>query len=296
MRAHRVRTRHLCCLVAPLCPYSHANRSTAPKRATRFPHAPQTWPNPPMNCVGPRNALYARCNFRVSPSASCENGRQLGRLTLCVDRWRDNKQRGRHLQRDARTSPYPVGGEQEARVEQLEPTSAAGLPSFSEIFQTYSAFVWRVLMRLGVARADVDDVAQEVFMSLHQSLPSFEGRCSLRTWVYGICQRRAVDYRRRAAFRPDLYAGEPIDRSADATQEHGLILLEARDRMVRVLDELDDDKRTVFVLFDIEGLAMEEVAEIIGCPLQTAYSRLYAARRKVEASLTRLRAKSGRAS
>jgi len=45
----------------------------------------------------------------------------------------------------------------------------------------------------------------------------------------------------------------------------------------------------VFVLFDVEGLAMEEVAQIMGCPLQTAYSRLYAARRKVEASLVRLR-------
>lgn len=199
------------------------------------------------------------------------------------------------MQREARPTPHQRTGELEARAE-LGEVSNAGLPSFPEIFQAYSPFVWRVLVRLGVARADVDDVAQEVFMSLHQSLPSFEGRCSLRTWVYGICRRRAADYRRRAAVRPDAYGGEPADRSSDATQERGLLLLEARDHMLRVLDELDDDKRTAFVLFDIEGLTMEEVAEIVTCPLQTAYSRLYAARRKVEASLARLRIGPGRSS
>ncbi|HKO89672.1 MAG TPA: sigma-70 family RNA polymerase sigma factor, partial [Polyangiaceae bacterium] len=73
---------------------------------------------------------------------------------------------------------------------------AVEIPPFAEVFRTYSAFVWRVLLRLGVAEADVDDVAQEVFLGIHRNLSRFEGRCSLRTWVYGICHRRAVDYRR----------------------------------------------------------------------------------------------------
>jgi RNA polymerase sigma-70 factor, ECF subfamily len=163
------------------------------------------------------------------------------------------------------------------------------IPPFTEVFRTYSPFVWRVLLRLGVAEADIDDVAQEVFLGVHRNLPRFEGRCSLRTWVYGICHRRAVDYRRRASVRPELYSDDPPDQGVAASQEQGLVLSQARAQLAAVLDGLDEEKRTVFVLFDIEGVAMDEVAEIVGCPLQTAYSRLYAARRKVETTLVRLR-------
>jgi RNA polymerase sigma-70 factor (ECF subfamily) len=164
------------------------------------------------------------------------------------------------------------------------------VPSFQEIFKTYSAFVWRVLLRLGVAEADVEDVAQEVFVGVHRNLPRFEGRCSLRTWVYGICHRRAVDYRRRAHTRHEIATDEPPDAGTDASQEDGIDLKSARAQLAQMLDSLDDDKRAVFVLFEIEQVPMEEVAEIVGCPLQTAYSRLYAARRKIDAAATRLRA------
>jgi RNA polymerase sigma-70 factor (ECF subfamily) len=170
-----------------------------------------------------------------------------------------------------------------------ETPAAGSVPPFPEVFRTYSAFVWRVLLRLGVAEADIDDVAQEVFLGIHRNLSRFEGRCSLRTWVYGICHRRAVDYRRRASVRPELYSDDPPEQGVDASQEQGLQLSQARQQLSEVLDALDEEKRVVFVLFDIEGVPMDEVAEIVGCPLQTAYSRLYAARRKVETALSRLR-------
>ena len=169
------------------------------------------------------------------------------------------------------------------------PVIVQEVPPFPEVFRSYSGFVWRVLLRLGVAESDVDDVAQEVFLGVHRNLSRFEGRCSLRTWIYGICHRRAVDYRRRASVRPELYSGDPPDQGVEANQEQGLALAQARAQLAQVLDTLDEEKRTVFVLFDIEGIPMEEVAEVVACPLQTAYSRLYAARRKVEATLTRLR-------
>lgn len=171
-----------------------------------------------------------------------------------------------------------------------ERSAAPEQPSFSEIFRTYSGFVWRVLLRLGVAEADVEDVAQEVFMGVHRNLARFEGRCSLRTWVYGICHRRAVDYRRRAYVRREVATDEPPELVTEATQERGLDVKHARDRLQQVLDSLDEDKRAVFVLFEIEQLPMDEVAEVVGCPLQTAYSRLYAARRKLDAAAARWRA------
>jgi RNA polymerase sigma-70 factor (ECF subfamily) len=173
--------------------------------------------------------------------------------------------------------------------ERVEAPVPVEVPPFPEVFRTYSSFVWRVLLRLGVAEADIDDVAQEVFLGIHRNLSRFEGRCSLRTWVYGICHRRAVDYRRRASVRPELYSDDPPDQGVAADQEQDFALAQARQQLARVLDSLDEEKRTVFVLFDIEGVPMDEVAEIVGCPLQTAYSRLYAARRKVEATLSRQR-------
>jgi RNA polymerase sigma-70 factor (ECF subfamily) len=190
------------------------------------------------------------------------------------------------VQRDERWQRGVAVGT-DGRPEPLE-AAAQPVPPFAEVFRTYSAFVWRVLLRLGVAEADVDDVAQEVFLGIHRNLPRFEGRCSLRTWVYGICHRRAVDYRRRASVRPELYSEDPPEQRVDASQERGLQLSQARQQLAQVLDALDEEKRVVFVLFDIEGVSMDEVAEIVGCPLQTAYSRLYAARRKVEAALSRL--------
>lgn len=178
---------------------------------------------------------------------------------------------------------------QTSAVDGPAPAQVVEVPPFPEVFRTYSSFVWRVLLRLGVAEADIDDVAQEVFLGVHRNLSRFEGRCSLRTWVYGICHRRAVDYRRRASVRPELYSDDPPDQGVDANQEQGIALNQARAQLSQVLDALDEEKRTVFVLFDIEGIPMEEVAEIVGCPLQTAYSRLYAARRKVEGALARIR-------
>jgi RNA polymerase sigma-70 factor (ECF subfamily) len=203
---------------------------------------------------------------------------------------RDTRWQGRALEpADARLQGSGERAVPRESGEQGVVQVANDVPPFTEVFRTYSPFVWRVLLRLGVAEADIDDVAQEVFLGIHRNLPRFEGRCSLRTWVYGICHRRAVDYRRRASVRPELYSDDPPDQGVAASQEQGLALTQARAQLTVVLDGLDEEKRTVFVLFDIEGVPMDEVAEIVGCPLQTAYSRLYAARRKVEATLARLR-------
>lgn len=149
-------------------------------------------------------------------------------------------------------------------------------PDFSAIFDEYAPFVLRVVRHLGVASGDVQDQCQEVFVAVFQGISSFEGRSSLRTWIYGICLRVASNYRRRAYVRREKAVPEPPDR-ADPTD---LIERSAnRAALQGLLDTLDDDKREVFVLYELEELSMKEVAEICGCPLQTAYSRLRAARR-----------------
>jgi RNA polymerase sigma-70 factor (ECF subfamily) len=154
-------------------------------------------------------------------------------------------------------------------------------PSLREVFDEYAPFVWRTLRHFGVRDADLEDVCQEVFVAVHRKLTSFEGRSSLRTWLYGICMRTASDFRRRAYVRRERAVAEPPPVSVDPDQAVELERAESRKLLERLLDELDEDKRVVFVLYELEELTMKEVADVVGCPLQTAYSRLHAARKIV---------------
>ena len=169
------------------------------------------------------------------------------------------------------------------------PPAAVEVLDFTSIFRDNAPFVWRLLRRLGVAERDLPDVVQEVFVVVHRNLPGFEGRSSVRTWVYGICVRAAADHRRRAHVRREVPGGELPDDGAPAPQEEALDLERARATLDRLLSQLDPDKRAVYVLFEIEQVPMEDVARAVGCPTQTAYSRYYAAREHMHAAARRLR-------
>jgi RNA polymerase sigma-70 factor (ECF subfamily) len=143
------------------------------------------------------------------------------------------------------------------------------------------------LRRLGVSASDVEDVCQEVFITVHRRLPTFEGRSSLLTWIYGICVKVAADHRKRLRTRRERmaeFAAEPIASSQLADP---IAIREARAKLDRILDGLEDSKRAVFVLYEIEELPMGEVATALGVPIQTAYSRLHAARAEVAAAIGR---------
>jgi RNA polymerase sigma-70 factor (ECF subfamily) len=153
-----------------------------------------------------------------------------------------------------------------------------GLPSLRELFDEYARYIWRSLRNLGVAEADVEDLCQDVFITVHRKLPEFEGRSSLKTWLYGICLRTASDYRRRAYIRKERVVADASQAAERAGVDEFKGEAESRQLVLSLLELLDDEKRAVLVLYEIEGFTMKEVAEIVGCPLQTAYSRLYAAR------------------
>ncbi len=147
----------------------------------------------------------------------------------------------------------------------------------------------RALRRLGVAERDLEDVAQEVFVTLHRKLPEIEHEDAIRSYVYGIAVRHASDHRRRAHVRREHPGGDELpERAGSAPQLAEILSGERRARLDRALAALDDDKREVLVLYEIEELPMREVAIAVGAPLQTAYSRLYAARRELAALLAEL--------
>lgn len=164
------------------------------------------------------------------------------------------------------------------------------LPQVADLVREHAPCVGRSLRYLGVPEADVEDAAQEVFLVIHRRLADFEGRSSMRTWIYGICLRVAQGRRRKASLRREIPCAEPPDAPQAAEQEGELERQRARQRLQLVLDSLDEAKRAVFVLYEIEQMTMKQVAEAVGCPLQTAYSRHQAARAQVLAAFERLRA------
>jgi RNA polymerase sigma-70 factor, ECF subfamily len=155
--------------------------------------------------------------------------------------------------------------------------------TFAALFETQASFVWRVLARLGIPAADLPDVSQEVFLSAHRLLPTFEQRCSVTTWLYGICMRLASTHRRRLLRRREQLASEPPERPPIGSALSADVAVQ-RERLERVLYDLSEDQAHVFILYELEELTMPEVAAALGCPLQTAYSRLYSARKAVLAA------------
>lgn len=166
--------------------------------------------------------------------------------------------------------------------------------AFAEVFETCAPLVWRTLRRLGAGEADVEDLAQEVFLVVHRRLPTFEGRSKVSTWVYGICVRVAADHRRRAYVRREALTASPPEGSGPAPQVAVVEAAQARAALDAILDRLDEDKRAVFVLYEVEELPMVDVAEAVGVPLQTAYARLHAARRIVNEAVAARAAEEGR--
>ncbi|HWL87127.1 MAG TPA: sigma-70 family RNA polymerase sigma factor [Polyangiaceae bacterium] len=150
------------------------------------------------------------------------------------------------------------------------------------LFREHAPFVWRSLRRLGVSASDADDLCQEVFVVVFRKLQDFEQKSSLRTWIYGIAVRVAHAHRRRASTQRELPTAVLPEVATTSGPHDHLAEHEARLRLDRALDTLDEKKRAVFVLYEIEQLSMNEVAEVLECPVQTAYSRLHAAREQVE--------------
>jgi RNA polymerase sigma-70 factor (ECF subfamily) len=167
----------------------------------------------------------------------------------------------------------------------VHPPSAAADRDFNRIFREFAPYLARVLPRMGVRSADVDDVMQDVFVAIHRSLPGFEGRSSLKSWVYGICIRVCSNYRQRAHHRRERLSEAMPEPARDGDQERTLEARVALGRLDAALSALPALQRATFVLYEIEELSIREIAAALGCSKFTLYARLYAARRVVQLAL-----------
>jgi RNA polymerase sigma-70 factor, ECF subfamily len=154
------------------------------------------------------------------------------------------------------------------------------------LYDRFAPVVYRFLSAFGVPIEDREDACQEVFVAVYRSLGRFRGDARLSTWIYRIAARhssRAARRRRVRSLLATLLVREPPPPPAPDPSE--------RSERLQLLDELvsklSTKKRLVLVLFEIEGVPIEEVAKIAGCPENTAWSRLHYARAELTAMARR---------
>lgn len=161
--------------------------------------------------------------------------------------------------------------------------SAAVSYDFSEVYAEYFDHVWTYLRRLGVPTPLLDDAVQDVFVVCHRRLPEFEGRSTIRTWLFGIARRIAFRYHRREARAAQKHAALWREASPSRSNlDEDIGRAQAGEMLDEFLESLDDDKREVFVLAELESYSRTQLGEALGISPGTAYNRLRAARRRFE--------------
>lgn len=171
-------------------------------------------------------------------------------------------------------------------AELLESVASGDLGALGELYDRYARHVWQAARR-SLDGVDAEDVVHQLFVKLPDIAPSYDGRASCRGWLCGIAVRLAMRHRRGAgrfrrmlgSFAHTLVGRTTRDpeRAAMGNQELGVL--------ERALAALSEKKRVVFVLVEVEGLTAEEAARVLDIPAATARTRLFHARKELQAAL-----------
>jgi RNA polymerase sigma-70 factor, ECF subfamily len=166
-------------------------------------------------------------------------------------------------------------------------------PTLRDLFTMHGRYVWHTLRRLGVSPSELEDVTHDVFTQVQRHLPEYDPSRPAKPWLFGFAFRVASEHRRRVLRRREsaLEPGEIVDpgKLPDAL----LAAEQDRQLVVAALDKIDLERRAVFVLYEIDGEPMDEIAHALRIPTSTAYSRLRVARVEFGAAVKRLRLQRG---
>jgi RNA polymerase sigma-70 factor (ECF subfamily) len=193
------------------------------------------------------------------------------------------------------TSPARAGERTATTLAGAEPPTLA-VPSFQELCARYFEFVWKCARAFGARADEIDDVVQDVFLVVQRRGADLKEERLARSWIYGIARRVVSSHRRQRRGR-DAGGGEPDVDSLSSSQPSPFAAVERNAEvsvLLRLLDGLDERKREVFVLSEILEMNGNEIAETIGVPMNTVYSRLRAARQEFDAAVLRERKSLGR--
>ena len=178
--------------------------------------------------------------------------------------------------------PRPLANVAEAAV--------AAPPTFPQLFEEQASYVWAALKRLGIRHSDLEDLTHDVFVQVFRQLDQYDPARPMKPWLFGFAFRIASQHRRRHAYRFEVAEQrEAADAAPDPADQ--LLASERRQLAWAALEELELNQRAVFILHELDGCSIPKVAEHLGIPLSTAYSRLRLAREDFARAARRLRSR-----
>ncbi|RYZ07643.1 MAG: RNA polymerase sigma factor [Myxococcales bacterium] len=167
----------------------------------------------------------------------------------------------------------------------VDDAPSAGEQTFARIYDERFPDVVRWVRALGGRSPDVEDLAQEVFIVAFRRLPDFDGQ-NVGGWLYQITRRKMRDYR-RLTWVKHLFTDrttDTIESTAMGTDQLEQVERHQKQRLLeRLLNRLPEDHRAALVLFELEGLSGNQIAEAQGVPLNTVWARIHRARQKLQA-------------
>ena len=162
--------------------------------------------------------------------------------------------------------------------------------ALDELYDAYAADVLRWARRLGGPSADTEDIVHDVFVVALQRGFTFLGGATVRTWLFRITHHVVGNRTRRSFLRRLLFARRQDELAAGlatpATPHQEMEKREDHARLYRALDRLPERYRTAIILYEIDGLASDEIAELTGVSVGTVWARLHRGRAKLLAHLT----------
>jgi RNA polymerase sigma-70 factor (ECF subfamily) len=161
-------------------------------------------------------------------------------------------------------------------------------PDLASVFDDHFGYVWKSLRRLGIADRDLEDLAHEVFLRVHERLHEYDPARPMRPWLFAFAYRVAAEHRRQACHRVEVVglATEAPDPRPRADER--LVDAERRALFRAALERLDVDRRAVLVLHHVDGVPVADIAHALGIPVNTAYSRLRLAREQLACAVKAL--------
>ena len=162
------------------------------------------------------------------------------------------------------------------------PPETTLVSSFINAFTSEGKFVWNSLRRLGVKRVDLEDLTHEVFIAVHRHWHEYDTTRPLRPWLFGFTYHTATRYLDLARHTREVLDDQPdaIDPVSGADERLGKARLQAK--LQSALDGLPLEQKAVFIMHDVDETPIPDVAQTLGIPLNTAYSRLRLARAAIK--------------
>jgi RNA polymerase sigma-70 factor (ECF subfamily) len=158
--------------------------------------------------------------------------------------------------------------------------------AFRKLVERHRERIYRVALGMLRNPDDAMDAVQEVFIRVHGRLTDFKGESAFGTWLVRVTVNYCIDrQRRQKTWDARFVVDNEWEGVSEESPEHQLVNAQIGEALQRALAELGEEHRTAIMLREVNGLAYEEIAEVMGCPKGTVMSRLHHARKKLQVAL-----------